>query len=316
MKPGWTGGVTRARLLMSRVIGPEHASEVARAPSLTEGLAALTGSAYGERVRAGQDLATAQRGIADTLLWHLRILAGWLPGAGAALIRALAGWFELMNIDARLAALASDGREPPPFVLGTLGTMWHTAERAHTIEEVADAVAGSPWGALPGRSAAELSLGLRAAWGRRVQASAPEAADWVAGAGALLVAREVLVAHTGEHAAQLLQYPGIEQQALSAASVPELRGALSPRAGWALAGVGGPTELWRAELAWWNRVEDDAHALLRHIDDEAVVLASVALLAVDAQRTARALQSAAAGGSVDTREILGVGPAEDVRAAG
>ena len=91
MKPGWTAGVTRARLLLGRAVGPEHAREVARAPSLAEALAALAGSAYGERVRAGQDLATAQRGIADTLLWHLRILAGWLPAAGGALVRALAG---------------------------------------------------------------------------------------------------------------------------------------------------------------------------------------------------------------------------------
>ena len=50
-----------------------------------------------------------------------------------------------------------------------------------------------------------------------------------------------------------------------------------------------------AELGWWDRVEDDAHALLRRIDDEAVVLAAVALLAVDAQRTVRALESAARG---------------------
>ncbi len=293
MKPGWTAGVTRARLLLGRAVGPEHAREVARAPSLAEALAALAGSAYGERVRAGQDLATAQRGIADTLLWHLRILAGWLPAAGGALVRALAGWFEVVNIDGRLAALASDGREPLPFVLGTLATAWGAAEGARTVEELAAAVAGSAWATPRVRSGAELALGLRVAWGRRVQESAPEAADWVAGAGALLAAREVLVARSGEHAAQLLHYPGIDRRALAANTLPELRDALGPRAAWALSGIAEPVELWQAELGWWDRVEDDAHALLRRVDDEAVVLAAVALLAVDAQRAARALQSAA-----------------------
>ena len=293
MKPGWTAGVTRARLLLNRAIGPEHASEVAASQSLRDGLAALAGSAYGERARADQDLAAAQRGVAETLLWHLRILAGWLPAAGAALVRALAGWFELMNIDARLAALASDGREPRPFVLGTLATAWNEAERARTVEDLAREVAGSAWRTSPGSSPPELTIGLRVAWARRVQESAPEAADWVAGAGALLVARELLVARSGEHAAQLLRYPGIDQRVLAANTVPELNGALGPRAGWALSGIAEPTDLWRAELGWWDRVEEDARALLRRIDDEAVVLAAAALLAVDAQRTARALESAA-----------------------
>lgn len=295
MKPGWTAGVTRARLLLSRAIGPEHASEVAGSRALGDGLIALAGSAYGERVRTGQDLATAQRAVAETLLWHVRILAGWLPAAGAALVRALAGWFELMNIDARLAALAGEGGEPRPFAMGTLATAWSDVERARTVEEVARAVAGSAWDVPRVSSAAELALALRVAWARRVQESAPDAAEWVAGAGALLVARELLVARTGEHAAQLLLYPGIDQQVLAANSLTELRGALGPRAGWALLDIGEPTELWQAELGWWAQVEDDARALLRRIDDEAVVLAAVTLLAVDAQRTARALELAARG---------------------
>ena len=226
MKPGWTAGVTRARLLLSRAVGPTHASEVAASRSLGDALAALAGSAYGERVRAGQELAAAQRGVAETLLWHLRILAGWLPAPGAALVRALAAWFELVNIDAHLAALASDGREPRPFVLGTLAIAWNEAEHARTAEEVAHAVAGSAWGAPRTSSPPELALGLRVACARWVKESAPEAADWVAGAGALLVARELLVARSGAHAAQLLLYPGVDQQVLAANTLAELRSAL------------------------------------------------------------------------------------------
>ena len=294
MKPAWTAGVTRARLLQSRRIGPELASDVAGSLSLADGLAALAGSAYGERVRAGQDLTAAERGVADTLLWHLRILAGWLPAAGAALVRTLAGWFELANIDARLAALAGDGREPPPFALGTLGTAWGAAEQARTIEDVSDAVAGSPWALPRAHSPAELAIGLRVAWARRVAESAPGAADWVAGAGGLLVARELLVAKTSEHAEQLRRYPGIGDRALSAGTLSALRDALGARGGWALGAISEPYELWRAELAWWDRVEEDSRLLVRRSDDDdGVVLAAVALLAADAQRTARALRAAA-----------------------
>lgn len=304
MKPAWTAGVTRARLLLSRTIGAGLAGKVAASPSLAAGLAALVGSAYGERVRAGQDLAAAQRGVADTLLWHLRILAGWLPAEGAALMRALAGWFELANIDARLAALASGGRAPPPFALGTLATVWPAAERARTIEELAGVLARSPWDVPRGRVPAELAIGLRVAWGRRVRDSAPHARDWVEGAGDLLVARELLVARSREHSEQLLRYPGIDDRVLAADTLAELRTALGPRATWVLDAISAPTELWRSELAWWERVEDDAHALLRHMDDGPSVLAPAALLAVDAQRTARALQSAAQGAVPETTEIF------------
>jgi hypothetical protein len=296
MKAAWTAGVTRARLLLRRTVGPELASTVAAAPTLGDGLAVLTGSAYGERVRAGQDLAAAQRGVADTLLWHLRVLAGWLPAGGAALVRALAGWFELANVDARLAALAGDGREPEPFALGTLATAWATAGRAHTLDQLADALAGSAWSLPRADSPAELAIGLRVAWAQRVRESAPAASAWVAGAGSLLVARELLVARSSAHVEQLRSYPGIDERALSAGTLAELRDALDAGAGWALGTFAQPSELWRAELAWWDRVEEDGRSLLRRVDDEAVVLAAVALLAVDARRTARALQSAAQGG--------------------
>jgi len=318
VKPGWTAGVTRARLLLSRILGAERARAIAGRGSLGEGVAALAGSAYGERVQPGVDLAAAQHGVAETLLWHLRILAGWLPAAGAGLVRALAAWFELANVDARLAALASDGREPPPFVLGALASAWPRIDRARTLEEVREAVAGSAWGAVPGRSPAELTLGLRVAWARRVLQAAPQAADWVAGAGALLVARELFVAGSHEHAAQLRRLPAIGVQPLDAGSIAELRAALPAQAAWALEGVSEPGELWRAELGWWSRVERDSIALLRTRGDDAAVLAAVALLAADAQRTVRALEAAAHGGPPELVELVagavpdGIAPLREV----
>jgi hypothetical protein len=104
--------------------------------------------------------------------------------------------------------------------------------------------------------------------------------------------------------ARLPQLPGVREEALGAGSLPELRAALAPEAGWALAGVGDPSELWRAELTWWGRIERDAPALLRTSSDETVVLAVVALLAADAQRTARALAAAAQGGDPELVELI------------
>ncbi len=304
MKAGWIAGVTRGRLLLSRAVGAEHARTIAGCASLQEAQAALAGSAYGQRVSAGLPLHAAERAIGDTLLWHLRILAGWLPMAGAGLVRALAGWFELANVDARLAALAGGVREPPPFELGGLATAWQAIERAAGTEEMADAVARSAWGDPGGRSAPALALGLRVAWARRVQTAAPEATDWVAGAGALLLARATLMGEARQRQAadldaerQLSRLPGIGERSAGARSLQELHDALSVHAAWALAGAREPEDLWRAELGWWRRVEGDAQALLRRGSDEATVLAVVALLAADAQRTARALRVAATGGA-------------------
>lgn len=305
MKPAWNAGITRARLLLGRTIGAERARDIAARRSLAEGVRALEGSAYGERVQGGVALVAAERGVAETLLWHLRILAGWLPGSGAGLMRVLAARFELANVDARLAALASAGAEPAPFVLGGLATAWSRIEAVGTFEEMREVAASSAWGDPGGSSPAELALGLRVAWARRVLEAAPDAADWVAGAGALLVARELLVAEDRGHSDQLRRLPGIGREALAAGSIGELRRALPARAAWALAAVSGPGELWRAEAGWWGRVETDARALLRTRSDQAVILAAVALLALDARRTASALDTAARGGSDELVELIG-----------
>jgi hypothetical protein len=166
-----------------------------------------------------------------------------VPGAGAGLVRALAGWFELANIDAlladltrradlssreiRAANLQSESRAAR-FALGDLATAWPRIELASSVEAIAEAVAGSAWGDPGGRTPAELALGMRVAWARRVLQAAPETTDWVAGAGAV--------------------------------SLQELHGQLSAHAAWALAGTREPDDLWLAELGWWGRVEQDALA--------------------------------------------------------
>jgi hypothetical protein len=112
------------------------------------------------------------------------------------------------------------------------------------------------------------------------------------------------VAGSRARAAQLGRLHGIAEEALAAGSLADMHAALPAQAAWALEGISDPAELWRAELAWWSRPERDAPALLRAWDDEPVVLAVVALLAIDAQRTVRALRAAAHGGSPDSVELF------------
>lgn len=252
----------------------------------------LAASAYGERVAAGSDLASIELGVAQTLIWHLRILAGWLPAAGGGLLRALAARFEMENIDARIAALEGDGREPPPFVLGGLASAWPRLERARTSEGLRAVITASVWGTHPEPPDEELQLALRVAWARRVQDAAPEAGDWVAGACALLAARELFLGAGKARMEQLRRLPGVGERALQAGSVEELRAALPASAAWALADTLDAADLWRAELGWWRRVEGDAGAFVRGRAPRAAVLGAVALLAADARRTARALAAA------------------------
>ena len=306
MTPGWAGGVTRGRLLLTRTIGPDHARALAGRSSLADAVAALAASAYGERVQAGCDIAAAQRGVAETLLWHLRVLAGWLPAAGVRLMRALCAWFELQNIDARLAALAGGTSIPSPFALGHLSTAWPSIEPALSIEDMVDAIDRSEWGKTGGGARPDdLAIGLRVRWAQRVGEAAPALSRWVDGGGALLVARELLVAGSRAHVDQLRRLPGVTDDALSAISVPELRSALGAGGAWVLADTAEPLDLWRAELGWWSDLQRRAPGMLRATDGASVVLAVAALLAGDAQRTARALAAAAGGGGPELVELAG-----------
>ena len=196
------------------------------------------------------------------------------------------------NIDARMAALAGDGREPPPFALGGLASAWPRLAQARTPEELREAIASSAWGTRPQPSDDELALALRVAWARRVQDAAPEAGAWVAGACALLAARELFLGAGDAHVRELSRLPGIGEGALRAGSLEELRAALPADGAWALAGAREPAELWRTELGWWRRVENDARTLVRDRDGRVSVLGAVALLAADARRTVRALAAA------------------------
>jgi hypothetical protein len=286
----------RARHLLERRLGPDSARRLASASSLAEALDRLSASAYGRRCRPGLDLAAAQRAVADTALWHVRVLAGWVPPQGLESVRALACWFEIANIDDRLAYL--DGDEVPvPFALGGLATAWPRLTAVQSAVELRAALTGSAWGDPGSADPATIRLALRLAWARRILTSAAEAAEWAAGAVALLIARERFLAARPADALAALRPPGVGATWTGAAGIKELRAALPSEAAWALDDAGEPAELWRREAAWWRRVEDDAERLARdpHTGRPAVI-GCVALLAVDAWRTSGALASAARGG--------------------
>lgn len=292
----WVAGSVRSRSLTLRCLGAERARSIAASPSLDGAIHELLRSAYARDIRPGQTLAEAQRAILATALWHLRVLAGWLPRSGAELARILAGYWEMLNLSLLLGALAGEvkGR---PFTLGALDTVWRRAGSARTPGELRAILAASPWGD-PGTSTApELVAWLRLRWAERVAQAVPGAFDWGSGLLAILVARELFVAR---------RRPGPERWPVSplgsgwrvAMTLPEFATRLPRGARWALDGIDDPIDLWRAEAGWWTRVEADALARLTRFrpGQREAFVASAALLLADSWRTRAALVVAAQGG--------------------
>jgi hypothetical protein len=304
MSVGWVAGSTRARLLLGRRLGAGPALALARSSSMAEALATLAAGPYGRHGDVGADLAAAQRAIAATTLLNLRLLAGWLPPSAVGLVRALAGWFELANIEDRLAYLL--GHEPGhPFELGSLTLAWSTVGRAQTTGDLRAALAASAWGDPGGEEPDAVHASLRVAWARRVLAEVPEAQAWVGGALAVLVARMLSSRGAGVGSSTALTSI-LGTRFDRAVTVGALAQSLPAAAAWALEGIAEPEDLWRAETAWWTRVERDAEAMVSgHREGRHAVIGVVALLAADARRAAAALEAAARGSGDVFEEIVG-----------
>lgn len=309
MSATWIAGSVKARLLVAeRRLGPEGAGRIAASPSLGDALAELRRSPYHGGLGQELALADAQRAVVAKVLLELRLLAGWLPSEALGLVRTLAGWYELVNLEDRIAYL---GGAPlrPPFELGSLATAWSGASGAQSLGELRSALASSTWGDPGGDTPGELSFGLRLAWARRITTTVPEALPWAAGATALLVAHELFV--TGLPV-DILPVP--EARLLgpawpAAATYGQFVDALPAQASWALELAPEPGLLWRAEARWWVRVEQEARALLGSgIAGRNVVVGAAALLAADARRVAVAL------GAVARRGLPGVEEARDATA--
>lgn len=284
----------RATALVRRRLGAAGARDLAAAPHLEEAVATLVATPYGHDVRATQGLAEAQHAVAATLLWHVRVLAGWTPRPGADLLRSLAGAFEVANVDEHLRAMTGAPRGPT-FPLGSLATAWGQLATTSSPEGLRAALAASAWGDPGGESPADVRLGMRLSWLNRVSRASPLAQPWAAGAVALLLARHThLAGRLLSPAHGRLVEPLVGAHWGDAPSLPAMAAALPPDASWALLAVAAPEDLWRAEAAWWHRVERDGFALVRRNGfGPATVVGAIAVLAVDAWRVRAALEVAA-----------------------
>ena len=293
MTAAWVAGSTRARLLVGRRLGVDNARALAESGSLSNAAAALAGTRFARAAGAVSNLEEAQRAVADCLLLELRLLTGWLPVGAGELVRSLAAWFELVNIEDRLTYLLG-GELRTPSTLGALGSAWPRVAVAETPAELREALRASAWGDTRGERADMIHFALRLAWARRVYASAPEARAWVAGAVAILLARELFVSGRPIEPGRSPLLRDLGPSWSKKRTLAEFTQALPPRAAWSLAGLTEPQELWRAETGWWRRVAGDAEFLVRGSrEGQAVVVGCVALLALDAMQVSAALALAA-----------------------
>ena len=298
MSAGWVAGCVRAKALARRRLGAARVRALAGTQSLDDALAELADGPYGHDVRPGQSLAEAQHAVSAAMLWNLRVLAGWLPPSGGELLRVLAGWFEVANVDEHVRGLVGEPAGSP-YRLGTLATAWPRLSQTGSLAELRAALAASTWGDPGGETPRLLALGPRLSWARRVAVRIPQAERWVAGATALLVAREVFGAggrRMPDPAATAVD--GLLGSGWrTASSLEELARQVPPTARWALAGVATSTDLWRAEAGWWSHVQADGRRLLASSRfGPGPTLGAVVLLAVDAWQVQAALELAARGG--------------------
>jgi hypothetical protein len=305
MSLSWVAGSVRANSLMRRRIDLATRRDVAGGGSLREGLRRLSDGPYGVALAGAGTPGEAGRAIAETTLRTLRVLAGWLPRGGAMYLRLLAGGFEIANIEDHLRRFTT-GEAAVPFRLGALATAWPALSAANSPEELRAALAASPWGDPGGTELARVGLFLRLVWASRVAVAVPEARQWAAGALAILVAqRRFLLA--GEVPADLVPRVArlIGSGALGATVYSDYVRRLPDRAAWPLRSARTPGDLWRAEYAWWTRVENDGAALARTTRrfSRAGVIGAAALLVVDGWRARAALECAAGARGGDSGDF-------------
>jgi hypothetical protein len=282
-----------------RRLGAAGARALAATPTLADALATLLTTPYGHDVRPDQTLTEAQHAIAGTLLWDVRVFAGWLPRAGGEQLRVLAGWFEMADVGEILRGMAGEDAAPR-YHLGSLSTAGDRLWAAASPAELRAVLAASPWGDPGGNTPREITTAMRLSWAERVAAAVPQARPWALAGAALLVARELFVAGRplpAVAAAGARRLLGAE--ATEAPTLPVFAAALHRPARDALIDVEDPASLWRAEFRWWSDVESDASALRRHPRfGSDPVIGTVVAAAVDAWRVIAALECAARGGRV------------------
>ncbi len=299
MSGSWVAGTVRAKALARRRLGAGAARSLAASPDLATALAGLGATPYRHDVRPDHSLAEAQHAVGATLLWHLRVLTGWLPRSGAEVTRDLAAGFEIANLDDHVQGLEGLATTPA-YRLGALETAWSRLAGSSTLAQARESLAGSPWGEVGEPTARAIYLGVRVAWADRLVGAVPEAAPWARAATALLLTRECtlrgrrLPEPVALRASYVVGPAFVEAVQAHTTSLEGLTRLLPSDARWVLRDVSAPDDLWLAEAAWWHRVEHDGFQLLR---DSAFsrrpVVGAVAVLAADAWRLRAALEVSA-----------------------
>src|ERR1017187_9145147 len=118
MSAGWIAGDVRARGLASEA--SDVAASVAAATNLGAGIALLGQSGWIRDIDTATTVAAGQCAVLERLLWQLRVLAGWLPSEGVEMVRSYVAWFEIRNIEDRLAYFVG-APATVPYELGRLG---------------------------------------------------------------------------------------------------------------------------------------------------------------------------------------------------
>ncbi len=297
MSAGWVAAQVRSQSLASHCVGPAGAREIAGAGSLDAALEVLATSCYGERLHPGLDLAASEHEVFASVLWNLRVLAGWSPALGASRFHVLAGVFELMNLRGELGRLEGN-QFATPFELGSLASISsHVAPL--TLDELRDVLRRSPWGDPGVLDASEVNIALQFTLARRIIDGVPEAAKWAQTYATLVLSR--LVTEVGPLDADSTSAANVRailgSRALSATSLGELHDSLPRDVASILNGVSGPDNLWLAEVQWRTRLWDEAlESLRRGGAGPETVVAAIAVQFADALRIRTALEVAGRAG--------------------
>ena len=162
MSASLVAGSVRGRALAGRRLGRDGIGRLRECSGLEEAIGLLTTSVYGRQLEPEMDAEEVEYEIGATGLWHLRVLAGWLPPRGVEAVRPFTMWFEMSNILAHVIALARGERPAGPvrYTVGRLGTAWGRVERSGSLEDVRRALAASDFGDPGGASLTELLAGV------------------------------------------------------------------------------------------------------------------------------------------------------------
>ncbi len=290
----------RARVLLQHRLSRHELEQVARCGSLDAALELLDGWERFPEPPDG-DLEAAQRWVAALTLLDIRVLAGWAPRSMWAPLRSLAAWFELVNVEDRLAYFLG-GELRPAFQLGALGSAWPRGASTLDISDLRQVLRASAWGDPGSDRPTDIARHLHLTWVRTMLRDAPELSGWALGAVAVAIARGL--AGDDRLTDQRPRVPGLGSQWLLADTLEELHRLLPPRAAWPLAEVD-ESGLWRAEAGWLRRIGHDAEVLARSpIGDRTAVLGAAAARMADMWRVDAALAAAALGGNSHAAEAF------------